>query len=93
MTRNSHEAFSANTDLLAHEPHEIAIGLDQRRPAPAQEPRLHLAHETSEQRRQQQHQKHLHALYGEIEDHGHIASATSRITRAAKTRLRELTDG
>ena len=24
-------------DLLAHEPHEIAIGLDQRRPLPAQE--------------------------------------------------------
>ncbi len=31
--------------LLAHEPQEIAIGLDERRTLAAQQPRLHLAHE------------------------------------------------
>ncbi len=58
--------------FLAQQPDEVAIGLDQRRPSPAQQPRLHLAHEPGEQRRQQQHQQHLRALHGEIEDHGHM---------------------
>ena len=62
-------------------------------PLPPQEARLHLAHDAGQQRRQQQHQQHLRALHGEVEDHGHIASTSSRTTRAAKTRLKELPDG
>ena len=74
-------------DVLAQQPDEIAIGLQQRRPAPAQQPRLHLAHEAGEQRRQQQHQQHLRALHGEIEDHGHIASTSEqRAPAPQKTR-------
>ena len=74
--------------LLAHEPHEIEIGLDERRALPPQQPRLHLAHEAGEQRRQQQHQQHLRALNGEIADQDHTASTSSRMTRAPNTRLR-----
>ena len=88
MTRNSQEALSASTTSLRISRIEIAIGLDQRRALPAQQPRLHLAHEAGEQRRQQQHQQHLRALDGEIEDHGHIASTRSSSTSAQKTRLR-----
>ena len=66
-------------------PREIAIGLQQRRPLPAQQPRLHLAHEAGEQWRQEKHQQHLRALKGEIVDHGHIASTNKRSTRAANT--------
>ena len=75
-------------DILAQQPHEIAIGLDQRRSPPPQKARLQLAHDTGEQRCQQQHQQHLRALHGEFDDHCHIASTSSRNTRAAKTRLR-----
>ena len=88
MTRNSQEAFSASTTSLRSRREQVAIGLEQRRPSPAQQARLHLAHEAGEQRRQQQHQQHLRALHGEIEDHGHIASTSSSETSAAKTRLR-----
>ena len=63
--------------VLAQEPRQVAVGLDERRALPAQQPRLHLAHEAGEQRRQQQHQQHLRALDGEIEDHGHMASTSS----------------
>ena len=62
-------------------------------PCAAQQPRLHLAHETREQRRQQQHQQHLRALHRR----GRAITATARapaaaITSATKTRLRYLPD-
>ena len=74
--------------VLAHQPDEIAVRLEQRRALPAQEPRLDLAHEAGEQRREQQHQEHLRALDGKIEDHDHMASTRSKPTKAAKTKLR-----
>ena len=86
MTRNSQEAFSASTTSLRRSRIEVAVGLDQRRSLPAQEARLHLAHEAGEQRRQQQHQQHLRALHGEIEDHGHIASTSSRMHERGEDR-------
>ena len=55
--------------VLAHQPDQIEIGLQQRRSLPAQQARLHLAHEAGEQRAEQQHQQHLRALQGEIADH------------------------
>ena len=78
--------------LLAHQPHEIEIGLDQRRPLPAQQPRLHLAHEAGEQRRQQQHQQHLRALDGEIEDQGHIGEHQEQRDQGAEDEA-EITGG
>ena len=70
------------------EPRKIAIRLQQRRTAPAQDARPHFTCEAGEQRRKQQHQQHLRALHGEIEDHGHSASTVSSETSAQKTRLR-----
>ena len=74
--------------VLAHQPHQIAIRLDQRRSSPAQQARLDLAHQPGQQRRQQQHQQHLRTLHDEVEDQGHMASISRRRTRAANTRLR-----
>ena len=65
MTRNSQEALVGQHHLLAQQPDEVAIGLDERRALAAQQPRLDLAHEAGEQRRQHQHQQHLRALHGE----------------------------
>ena len=79
--------------LLAQQPDEIAIGLHQRRSAPAQQPRLHLAHEAGEQRRQQQHQQHLRALEGEFADHGHIASTSSSRHQRRKHQREIAADG
>ncbi len=79
--------------LLAHQPHEVAVGLEQRRSLPAQEPRLDLAHEAGEQRRQQQHQQHLRALHGEIEDQGHIASTSSRSDQRDEDEAEIVPDG
>ncbi len=39
-------------DLLAQQAEQIAVGLDERRPPAAQQPRLDLAHEAGQQRRQ-----------------------------------------
>ena len=60
-------------------------------PAP-QQPRLGLAHEAGEQRREQQHQQHLRALNGEIADQDHTASTSSRMTSAQNT-SEKLADG
>src|SRR5262249_30579638 len=72
-------------DLLAHQSDQIAIGLQQRRTLTAQQPRLHLADETGEQWREQQHQQHLPTLEEEIVRQDHIANTSSRKTSAAKT--------
>ena len=71
--------------VLAHQADKVAIGLQQRRPAPALQPRLHFSHEAGEQRRQQQHQQHLRALEGVFADQGHIANTSSSSTSAANT--------
>ena len=72
-------------DLLAHQSDQIAIGLQQRRAIPAQQARLHLAHEAGKQWREQQHQQHLPGLEEEIARQDHIASTSSRKTSAANT--------
>ena len=59
MTRNSHDGVVGQHDLLAHQSNEVAVGLDERRAAATQEPGFHLAHKSSQQRRQEQHQQHL----------------------------------
>ena len=74
--------------LLAQQPDEVAIRLDQRRTLAAHQPRLDLAHEADEQRRQRQNQQHLRGLDGEGLDHGHIASTRRRPTSEAKTKPR-----
>jgi len=77
--------------LLARQADEIEIGLDQRRAPPTQQPRLRLAHEAGEQRRQADDQDHLHKLEDEIDaeiDHGHAASTRRSVTSAPKTTLR-----
>ena len=60
----------------------------QRRALAAHQPRLDLAHEADQQRRQRQHQQHLRGLDGEGVDHGHIASTSRRPTSETKTKLR-----
>jgi hypothetical protein len=74
--------------LFAQQADEIEIGLNQWRPHAAQQPRLHLAHEAGQERRQQQHEEHLRALDGEGRDQGHSASTRSSDTSAKNTRLR-----
>ena len=74
--------------LLAGEADEIAIGLKERRPAPAQQARLGHANETGQQRRDRDDQRHLQELEDEIDDHGHDASTTRSVTSAPKTTLR-----
>ena len=73
---------------LGLQPQQVAVGLQQRRATAAQKSRLYLAHEAGEQRRQQQHQRHLRSLHGEIADERHMASTSSRITSTMNTRLR-----
>ena len=75
-------------DLLADEPQQVAIGLRERRPAPAQQLRLELAHITGEQRRQRQHEQHLAELHERVEGYCHIASTISSTTSAPKTSVR-----
>ena len=74
--------------VLAQEPDEVAVRLNERGTLPAQQPRLHLAHEAREQRRERENQQHLGGLHRKIEDQGHIASTSRRPTRATKTKLR-----
>ena len=71
--------------LLVEQADDVAIGLQHRRALAAKKPRLHLPHEAGEERRKQEHQRHLRALHGEIEDHGHSASTSSSVTSVAKT--------
>ena len=70
------------------QPDEVAVRLDQRRSLAAQQPRLDLAHEADEERRERQHQQHLCGLHREVEDHGHIASMRRRPTSETKTKPR-----
>ncbi len=49
---------------------------------------LHLAHDAGQERREQQNKRHLAQLNEDVRDHDHIASASSKVTRVAKTRLR-----
>ncbi len=64
--------------LFAQQPQQIAIGLEKRRAAAAQQPRLDLAHEPGQRRRKRQHQQHLRALDGEIADQSHIAATNNK---------------
>ena len=78
--------------LLADQAQEVAIGLEDRRPAPAQEARLELARVAEKERREQEHEDHLRALRDETEDQVHtsitIMRRNKRVTSAPKTRLR-----
>ena len=74
--------------FLAQQPQQVAIGLKDRGPLAAHQPGLDLAHVAGQQRGEQQHEQHLHALHDDVRDHDHIASTSSRVTRVAKTRLR-----
>jgi hypothetical protein len=62
--------------------------LQDGRPQAAQNPGPNLAHVAGEERRQQQHKQHLHALNAGIDHYLHSASTSRRITRAEKTKLR-----
>ncbi len=74
--------------LLAGKPDQVAVGLDERRPLPAQQPRLGRADDTGQQRRDRDDQRHLQELEDEIDDQGHDASTTRSVTSAPKTTLR-----
>ena len=74
--------------LLAGEADEIAIRLQERRPASARQARLGHAHEAGQQRRDRDDQRHLQQLEDEIDDQGHDASTTRSATSAPKTTLR-----
>ena len=69
--------------LLVHQLPDVEIGLQQRRPDAAQQPCLDLARDAEQQRRDGDHDHHLHGLSGEIEDQRHAAT-TSRSTISAQ---------
>ena len=74
--------------FLAQKAQQVAIGLDHRGAAPARQPRLHLAHDAGHQRRQYHDQQHLHELHEQLQRQRHRVITRSKMTRAAKTRLR-----
>src|SRR5205823_10032806 len=74
--------------VLAQQPRELAIGLEQRRALPADQMRLELAHEAGEQRRSREDQRKLHELHAERERYCHMASTARSATSAPNTRVR-----
>ena len=74
-------------DFLVQQPDEVAVGLQYRRPLPAQQPRLDLADEAGEQRRQQQHEQHLAALDERSADR-HSATASEQADQADEDQAR-----
>ena len=79
--------------LLAHESNEVAVGLDERRAAAAQEPGLRLAHKSSQQRCQQQHQQHLCALQEQFGDYGHSGEHQEKQDEHEEDQAEISTDG
>jgi hypothetical protein len=75
-------------DFLAQEAREVPIRLQERRPLPAHEMRLHPAHVAREQRREREHQHHLHELDAELGDYCHTARTMRSMTSAEKTSVR-----
>ena len=74
--------------LLAQQPQQVAVGLQQRRAAPAQQPRLDLAREAESSGASSSTSSICAPCTSEVEDQRHSASTSSRTTRATNTRLR-----
>jgi hypothetical protein len=77
--------------LLAQQLGEVAIGLDDRGPAAREEPRLELAHQPGQRRRQEQHERQLRQLEqdgGRGSDHLTSATVTSSTISAVNMNTR-----
>ena len=74
--------------FLAQQAQQVAIGLQERGPLPAQQVRLQPAHEPGEQRRERQHERELDQLDRGVERYCHAASTASSTTRAPNTKVR-----
>jgi hypothetical protein len=70
---------------------QIPIRLERARADAAQQPRLDLAGDAEHERRDHQHQRHLHGLEQQIEDevdHRHAATTSRSTISAAKVSVR-----
>ena len=75
-------------DLLADQPREVAVGLQEGRALPAQQSGLDLAHVAGEERREREHERDLAELNERVEDQFHTARIISSTTSAPNTRVR-----
>ena len=74
--------------FLAQQPQQVAVGLQQRRTAAAEQQRLELAYIPREQRRERQHDHELSELDQRVEDYCHTLSTINSATSAPNTRVR-----